>query len=37
MILVGLLPFAATAPAYYSVTLGASGARFGLLLAFARY
>lgn len=32
-----LLPFAATAPAYYATTIGASGALFGLLLAFALY
>lgn len=37
MLLMSLLPFAATAPAYYSVTIGASGALFGLLLAFALY
>ena len=37
MLLVSLLPFAATAPAYSSVTIGASGALFGLLLAFALY
>ena len=37
MLLVSLLPFAATAPAYASVTIGASGALFGLLLAFALY
>jgi membrane associated rhomboid family serine protease len=37
MLLLSLLPFAATAPAYYSVTIGASGALFGLLLAFALY
>jgi membrane associated rhomboid family serine protease len=37
MLLISLLPFAATAPAYHSVTIGASGALFGLLLAFALY
>jgi membrane associated rhomboid family serine protease len=36
-LLVSLLPFAATAPAYYSPAVGASGALFGLLLAFALY
>jgi membrane associated rhomboid family serine protease len=36
-IVVALLPFAVTAPAYVSVTIGASGALFGLLLAFAIY
>ena len=34
---VSLLPFEATAPAYYATTIGASGALFGLLLAFAMY
>jgi membrane associated rhomboid family serine protease len=37
MLLVSLLPFAATAPAYTTATIGASGALFGLLLAFALY
>ncbi|MBA3884813.1 MAG: rhomboid family intramembrane serine protease [Acidobacteria bacterium] len=37
VILVGLLPFAATAPTYYALTIGASGAIYGLLLAFAVY
>ena len=37
MLLVSLLPFAATAPAYVTPTVGASGALFGLLLAFAIY
>src|SRR5690242_1640902 len=36
-ILVSLLPFAATAATYGSVTIGASGALFGLLLAYALY
>jgi membrane associated rhomboid family serine protease len=36
-LVVSLLPFAATAPAYSSITIGASGALFGLLLAFAMY
>jgi membrane associated rhomboid family serine protease len=36
-ILVSLLPFAQTAATYYSVTIGASGALFGLLLAYALY
>jgi membrane associated rhomboid family serine protease len=34
---VGLLPFEATTPTYYAVTIGASGAIYGLLLAFALY
>jgi membrane associated rhomboid family serine protease len=37
VLLVGLLPFAATAPTYYALTIGASGAIYGLLLAFAVY
>jgi membrane associated rhomboid family serine protease len=37
MILVSLLPFASTAPAYVTPTVGASGALFGLLLAYALY
>jgi rhomboid family protein len=36
-ILVSLLPFAATAPAYTTPAVGASGALFGLLLAYAIY
>lgn len=36
-LIISLLPFAATAPAYTSITIGASGALFGLLLAFAMY
>ena len=36
-IVVGLLPFAVTAPTYGTVTVGASGALFGILLAFALY
>ena len=36
-IAVSLLPFAATAPAYQTVTVGASGALFGLLIAYAMY
>jgi membrane associated rhomboid family serine protease len=35
--LLSLLPFAFAAPAYYAVTIGASGAVFGLLLAYAMY
>jgi membrane associated rhomboid family serine protease len=34
---ISLLPFAPTAATYYSVTIGASGAIFGLLLAYALY
>ena len=37
MMVVSLLPFAATATAYDTVTVGASGALFGLLLAYAIY
>lgn len=37
VIAVGLLPFAATAFTYVAVTIGASGALFGLLMAFAYY
>ena len=36
-ILVGLLPFAFAAQVYYSITIGASGALYGLLLAYAYY
>jgi membrane associated rhomboid family serine protease len=36
-VIVALLPFALTAPAYVSNTIGASGALYGLLLAFAIY
>jgi len=36
-LLVSLLPFAITAPAYYAVTIGASGSIYGLLLAYALY
>ena len=34
---VGLLPFAATESTYYAATIGASGALYGLLMAFAIY
>jgi membrane associated rhomboid family serine protease len=34
---VGLLPFDATAPTYHAATIGASGALYGLLMAFALY
>jgi membrane associated rhomboid family serine protease len=34
-VLVSLLPFEATAPVYYTTTVGASGAVYGLLLAWA--
>ena len=37
VIAVGLLPFAATAPTYEAITIGASGALYGLLMAFAIY
>jgi membrane associated rhomboid family serine protease len=37
VIFVGLLPFAATAHTYQATTIGASGALFGLLMAFAFY
>ena len=37
VMLVGLLPFAATAPTYTAATIGASGALYGLLMAFALY
>jgi membrane associated rhomboid family serine protease len=37
LLLISLLPFSATAPAYGAVTVGASGALFGLLLAYAIY
>ncbi|HXW07226.1 MAG TPA: rhomboid family intramembrane serine protease [Vicinamibacterales bacterium] len=36
-VVASLLPFAVTAPIYYSLTMGASGALYGLLLAFATY
>jgi rhomboid family protein len=36
-LLVSLLPFSATAPSYESAAVGASGALFGLLLAYAIY
>lgn len=36
-VLVSLLPFAATEPAYYLPTIGASGALYALLFAFAWY
>ena len=37
VMLVGLLPFAGTAHTYYAVTIGASGALYGVLMAFAYY
>lgn len=37
VIFVGLLPFDATAPTYAAITIGASGALYGLLMAFALY
>ncbi len=37
MLLVSLLPFTSTAAVYTTATIGASGALFGLLLAFALY
>jgi len=37
VVAVGLLPFDATAPTYEASTIGASGAIYGLLLAFAVY
>lgn len=36
-LLISLLPFSMTAPMYYAVTIGASGAIYGLLLAYAVY
>jgi membrane associated rhomboid family serine protease len=36
-IVASLLPLAITAPIYWSLTIGASGALYGLLLAYARY
>ena len=36
-IVAGLLPFAFSDPTYYGVTIGASGAIYGLLMAFAVY
>ncbi len=36
-LIVSLLPFAFATPIYYSITIGASGAIFGLLLAWAIY
>jgi membrane associated rhomboid family serine protease len=37
VIIVGLLPFEATAPTYRALTIGASGALYGLLMAYAIY
>jgi membrane associated rhomboid family serine protease len=37
VIAVGLLPFVSTAATYYAITIGASGALYGLLMAFALY
>ena len=37
VIVVGLLPFSATAPTYEAITIGASGAFYGILLAYAYY
>ena len=37
VILVGLLPFATTAHTYDAITIGASGALYGLLMAYAYY
>jgi membrane associated rhomboid family serine protease len=37
VLMVGLLPFEATAAMYYAATIGASGALYGLLMAFALY
>src|SRR5262249_45656007 len=36
-LLVSLLPFSMTAPTYLAITIGASGAFYGLLLAYALY
>jgi membrane associated rhomboid family serine protease len=36
-VIAGLLPFAFSEPTYYAVTIGASGAVYGLLMAFAIY
>jgi membrane associated rhomboid family serine protease len=37
VIAAGLLPFASTAPTYTAITIGASGALYGLLFAYAKY